>query len=148
VGRNPDVRVRLCVRRGGNLLGLLGDGGLAVTFIDQARKVAEGATDAPWSVTQDEDFTSLGVGNTLVCEYDHQAGRYEDDNTEPNFALIAFMRNHWDAMVDVVEAVTAFEYCPFCGTLQGRGVLETRLPQPHYADCPLARLEAITKEGA
>jgi hypothetical protein len=106
-----------------------------MTFCDEARKVAEGATPGPWRVRP-----TGSIYRGAAADAEHGYVKVVDGATfeEPaDAALIAFMRNHWDAMVDVVEAAEAY------------GAREPAvLTEDYYVLCEaLDRLGATTKEG-
>jgi len=61
------------------------------------------------------------------------------DSLMANRDLIAFMRNHWDAVLDVVEAATLVKRA-----WMASGDCRTYPLTPMFA--AVARLEAITKE--
>jgi hypothetical protein len=105
-----------------------------VTFIDVARKVAEGATDAPWEPLPNDR-------SDLEGEWWVEMPGLNDSTllTEADATLIAFMRNHWDAMVDVVEAA---------GDIEHHGYPDWKPKDGCDLCAALARLEAITKEAA
>ena len=113
-------------------------------FIAEARRVAEAATPGPWLVIG-SDVTTPAVDIVRWAYADLPPGEWADaeERAAAQLDLIAFMRNHWDEMVDVVEAALGLSLCPFCTAWDWAGRVFS-----HKDACPLARLEAITKENA
>jgi hypothetical protein len=118
-------------------------------FVTQARKVSEGATPGPWYVIVNDLIggKSVATADVPASAIDPKGSvRVPADmlGSDADATFIAFARNHWDAMVDVVEAATEFPLVPDVPGWKG--------PPPVWADwhrrldAALARLEASTKE--
>jgi len=109
-------------------------------FLTQARKVAEGATDAPWTAESmppvNTSWRRIPVWSAHEEDTAHEVGWVR----EADATLIAFMRNHWDAMVEALEAASD----PAMFDITDDRALYAA--HKRFAAAK-ARFEAITKEG-
>jgi hypothetical protein len=97
--------------------------------MSEARKLSAAATPGPWEadLTEPDDVVLWGPSETFLANVGHsvltRVGIAFDIDAH-NAALVAHMRNHWDAMLDRMEALerVAEAARAYCGADGNRAV--------------------------